>query len=166
MLIKLPFRLLVKWLTSFSYLTIKIAAVCASQMVDVIDYDFEINSFYHDIFETYLQCITSYYFTSLLSDVKFRKIYFNFDEIFITFNPPQTDVAKLEKVFRGLPQILAEIELSTLNLLPVSVRLRNIENFESNKIYLGTVIPHKNGDRTLLVQTDNSKSIRFPDGSE
>lgn len=167
-LIKIPFRFFTKWLTGFSYFSIKISAICANKMIDTLETDWEWKNFYFEIIETYFQLISSYFFTGLFLEVKNKKIFYNYNGVDITFNPSSgpgkpVNIYMLSDVIKNIEYLTTGVDLATKNMTPKRVYLPNVDNF--NRSFNGADIHHRDGTRSIYVESPQQRPIVYNDGS-
>lgn len=177
LLLALPFRLFIKWLTGFSYFSIKISAICSTQMIDVLAFDWEWKNFYDDIIESYLQSITSYFFTGLFLDVSEKKIYYNFDGVGIYFNPPHTkpkdvdNVLKCVKLVKQTDYIKEALRIGVKDIKPSlivhnTIKGPNINSSQVNTGFYGARVLNKDGSIFIYCESNQQHPIYFSNDTE
>lgn len=167
-LVILPFRIFIKWLTGFSYFSIKISAICANQMFDVLNSGWEKNFFYRDVVEIYLQTITSYFFTGLFVETANKKIYYNCDGVDIYFNPPRfkpsvKSLLRPSDLITQQEALLEAMKIGTKNAKPSNIVL----NYRDGPIksYPGIQFFNKDGSKIVYFESDQKEYICYKDGS-
>lgn len=71
----LPWRLLIKLITGFSYISIKMAALCTSEIINSYGSEWNLSEFYSEFVKGFIANISENYFFDLLFDVKLYRIY-------------------------------------------------------------------------------------------
>ena len=175
LILVLPFRFFIKWLTGFSYFSIKISSICATQMTDVLGFDWEVKTFYHDVIESYLQFITSYFFTGLFTDVSKKKIFYNYGGVDIYFNPPRPHPPSTEAMlkcanFIKRQECLEEaMRIGARDTKPALIIHNSIKGSEVNgpqKVFPGATFLNKDGSKIIYYESDCKYHISYKNGIE
>ena len=164
----LPVRLFIKWLTGFSYFTIRTSAICSNLFLDVYNSDWDKNNFYSSFFEIWLQLITSYFFLGLFSEVKIKKIYYNTNKMGIYFNPNKYPFDNIGKVMQNykysdqlsnIDYLKASFIASSKIYTPQQITITNVHGL--NKTFNGTAIKNKDGSTFVYVESSQKQPIVF-----
>lgn len=166
LLLVLPFRFFIKWLTGFSYFSIKVSSICTNKMFIVLDSDWDFSNFYSDVIEMYLQLISSHFFTGLFVEIIEKKIYFNYDGVDIYCNPPQTPRTgqiSYKKYINNPIYLQQAIKEGVMNIQPAVVTVKSVDN--SKKDYNGAVINNRNNAKIVYLESDQKEHIVYKDGT-
>ena len=131
-LIILPFRILIKLLTGFSYLSIKVASEVTSKISNVFELDWEWVFWYDELVISLFDSISQRYFIGLYCDTQFLKIFLNYNNQILRLNPYWYDF-----FFKGLPSLTKSIILSKDNIDIKWVKIHD------SKFHPGTTLTDK-----------------------
>ena len=110
-IIILPFRILIKLLTGFSYLSIKVSAEITHKISEVFSLDWDVETWYKELLEGSLQSIYERYFVNLYCDTKRLKIFLNYNGQPLQLNPYWYNF-----FFKELPSLTKSMILSKDNI--------------------------------------------------
>lgn len=169
LLIAFPFRILVKWVTGFSFFSIKTGVICTNQLFEIPPVtNWNLNNFYFEVVEVYLQLLSSYYCTGLFLDVFHKKIYFNRNGLNIGFNPPHPDLSKLDLkyayYFKNLDYVAKALGYLKKSIVPKKIMVNTVDSNNNN--FNGFSILNKNGEKIVLVQSLQDEPLKFKNGTK